>query len=161
MPHENAPEDPLERSSLLEQDRVIGGGSLPALRPNSPPSSLEESDQGEDPLTVPPVNDGTPTTEDSGVKSEQGVMANSEKQEEEFDDVEAELNEVLQKDSSAAAVRSDRIFDDSDSDDSLFGSKAATSTTKKTLVNSLCNIDLAKLLNLKFQKMTIDVIGLG
>ncbi|XP_075257275.1 FK506-binding protein 15-like isoform X2 [Convolutriloba macropyga] len=136
VPHENAPEDPLERSSLLEQDRVIGGGSLPALRPNSPPSSLEESDQGEDPLTVPPVNDGTPTTEDSGVKSEQGVMANSEKQEEEFDDVEAELNEVLQKDSSAAAVRSDRIFDDSDSDDSLFGSKAATSTTKKTETKS-------------------------
>ena len=112
------PEDPLEASNAFEQERMVGGSSLPALRSASPQSSGEP----DVPMPSPRTNQTSPGANEDPKK---------EAVEKDEDDVEAELNEVLQKDSDA---KTDRIFEDSDSDDSLFGSSLATSKAKKELV---------------------------
>ncbi len=99
--------DPLTSSSNpLEDDRVIGGDSLPALKANSISSedSDEDADQGgKDEIPLPAIQ----ADDDDDV------------------DAESELKEVLQKKPDSKA-----IFEDSDSDDSLFANKLSTSKPK-------------------------------
>ena len=101
------------RDDTDAEDRVVGGASLPAFRPTTPSSgevSAAENNEHSGPKDTP----GTNKTDVNVDDSDDGFPSSN-------------------KNVEPLSQKSQKIFDDSDSDDSLFGS--STKVTKAQLVS--------------------------